>query len=60
MNNMHKHVKIINNNDDFHLKIIIESKKLKSIDKIEAHKKIFSILKHEMKTKIHALEIEIN
>ena len=43
----------------FHLKIIIESKKLKSINKIQAHKKIFSILKEEMKNKIHALEIEI-
>ena len=42
-----------------HLKIIIESKKLKSMDKIAAHKEIFSILKNEMKNKIHALEIEI-
>jgi len=43
----------------FHFKIIIESKKLKKMNKIEAHKKIFSILKDEMKNKIHALEIEI-
>ena len=43
----------------FHLKIIIESKELKKINKIDAHKKIFSILKEEMKDKIHALEIEI-
>ena len=43
----------------FHFKIIIESKKLKKMNKIEAHKKIFSILKDEMKSKIHALEIEI-
>ena len=43
----------------FHFKIIIESKKLKKMSKIEAHKKIFSILKEEMKSKIHALEIEI-
>ena len=42
-----------------HLKIIIESKKLKNMDKISAHKEIFSILKNEMKSKIHALEIEI-
>ena len=42
-----------------HLKIIIESKKLKKMDKINAHKEIFSILKDEMKNKIHALEIEI-
>ena len=43
----------------FHLKIIIKSKKLKSMNKITAHKKIFSILKDEMSNKIHALEIEI-
>jgi len=44
----------------FHIKIIIKSKKLKNMDKITAHKKIFSILKDEMNNKIHALEIEIN
>ena len=43
----------------FHLKIIIKSKKLKNINKIMAHKEIFSILKDEMSNKIHALEIEI-
>ena len=43
----------------FHLKIIIKSKKLKAMDKIMAHKEIFSILKDEMKQNIHALEIEI-
>ena len=44
----------------YHLKIIIKSQKLKSMNKIAAHKEIFSILKDEMKNKIHALEIEIN
>ena len=44
----------------FHLKIVIKSAKLKNMDKITAHKEIFSILKNEMKNKIHALEIEIN
>jgi BolA protein len=43
----------------FHLKLIVKSKKLKNINKLDAHRKIFSILKNEMKTKIHALEIEI-
>ena len=42
-----------------HLKIVIESKKLKKMSKIAAHKEIFSILKDEMKNKIHALEIQI-
>ena len=43
-----------------HIKIIIESKKLKKMKRIDAHKEIFSILKDELKNKIHALEIEIN
>tara|TARA_Y100000590_G_scaffold462511_1_gene626809 strand:- start:468 stop:722 length:255 start_codon:yes stop_codon:yes gene_type:complete len=43
----------------FHLKLIIESKILKQKSKIDAHREIFSILKKEMKEKIHALEIEI-
>ena len=43
-----------------HLKIIIKSKKLKKMNKIMAHKEIYSILKDEMINKIHALEIEIH
>ena len=43
----------------YHIKIIIKSKKLREMNKIDAHKEIFSILKDEMKSKIHALEIEI-
>lgn len=46
--------------DKFHIKIIIKSKKLKNMQKIEAHKVVFSVLKKEMKEKIHALEIVIN
>ena len=43
----------------FHIKLIIRSEKLKNMSKIDAHKKIFSILNDEMKNKIRALEIEI-
>ena len=43
----------------YHIKIIIKSKKLREMNKIDAHKEIFSILKDEMNNKIHALEIEI-
>ncbi len=43
----------------FHLKLIIKSKKLKNMQKIQAHKEIYIILKDEMKNRIHALEIEI-
>ncbi len=44
----------------FHIKIIIESNELKSLNKIQAHKKIMDILSEEIKEKIHALEIKIN
>ena len=47
------------NPDKVHLKIIIYSKKFKEMKRIDAHKMIFSLLKNEMKNKIHALEIEI-
>ena len=43
----------------FHIKLIIKSEKLKKMNKIEAHKEIFSVLKDEMNNKIHALEIHI-
>ena len=43
----------------FHFKLIIKSEKLKNMEKIDAHKAIFSILNDEMKNRIHALEIEI-
>jgi len=56
--NLHKKHKSFDKNK-FHIKIIIESKELKKMNKIESHKKIFSLLKEEMKNKIHALEIEI-
>ena len=42
-----------------HLKLIIKSEKLRKLRKIEAHRVIFSILKDEMKDKIHSLEIKI-
>ena len=56
--NLHVKHKFYDSNK-FHLKIIIKSEKLKNMDKITAHKEIFSILKDEMNNKIHALEIEI-
>ena len=48
-----------NQKDRFHLKISIQSKKLKKINKIEANKKIYKILSSEMKTLIHSLQILI-
>ena len=45
--------------EKLHLKIIINSTKIQKMEKIKTHKEIFSLLKDEMKDKIHALEIEI-
>ena len=56
--NLHKKHKLFDS-EKFHLKLIIKSKKLKKLSKIEAHKVIFSILKNEMKNRIHSLEIKI-
>jgi len=44
----------------FHLKIIIESKELKKLSKIESNKKIYKILDKELKNHIHSLQILIN
>ena len=43
----------------YHLCLEIESKYLNSLNKLEAQRIIFNILKDELKTKIHALEIKI-
>ena len=47
------------NSKKFYIKLIIKSKKLREMSTIEAHKAIFNVLKNEMKTDIHALEIKI-
>ena len=46
--------------DKFHVKLIIKSSHLKSISRLSAQKQIMKILKHDLKTKIHALEIRID
>ena len=43
----------------YHIKLILKSKYLSSISRIEAHKIINEILKEDLKTTIHALEINI-
>ena len=61
IDNSHLHVKHKSfDSNKLHLKIIIKSQKLKNMGKILAHKKFYSILKEEMNSNIHALEIEIN
>ena len=44
----------------FHLKLIIGSKELKDLKRIESNKKIYKVLDEEMKKYIHSLQILIN
>ncbi len=60
IDNSHLHSKHKSfDSEKLHLKLIIKSKKLNKMKKLDAHKSIFSILKKEMKNEIHALEIDI-
>lgn len=61
INNSHLHSKHVQspNNGISHFKLIIKDKKLSKLSKIKSHQKIYSCLDEEMKTFIHALEIEI-
>ena len=43
----------------FHLKIIIASKELKVMSRIESNKKIYKILDNELKETIHSIQILI-
>ena len=49
-----------NQNGKFHLKIIIFSKELSSMNKIESNKKIYKILDTELKDFIHSIQILIS
>ena len=48
-----------NQSGKFHLKISIQSKDLKKIDRVKSNKKIYSILNVEMRKFIHSLQILI-
>ena len=45
--------------DKFHIKLTIESSELKKISSIEANRKIYGVLKDEIKESIHSLQIII-
>ena len=45
--------------DKFHVKLTIESSELKKISSIEANRKIYGVLKEEMNSSIHSLQIII-
>ena len=44
----------------YHLKIILNSSKLKSLNRIESNKKIYRILDYELKNYIHSIKILIS
>ncbi len=60
IDNSHKHKghKFFSS-EKFHLKLKIKSAYLNSISRVNAQKKIMKILKDEISTKIHAIEINI-
>ena len=45
--------------DKFHLHLKIKSLYLNSISRVSAQKKVMKVLRDDLKTKIHALEISI-
>ena len=56
---LHKHHSG-NQEGKFHLKLIIFSKELKKMNKIESNKKIYKILDIELKEFIHSIQILIS
>ena len=49
-----------NDKDKLHLKITVKSKKLKSLNKVEANKIIYKSISDELKTHIHSIQLSIN
>ena len=48
-----------NDNSKFHIKLTIQSKELKEMNRIESNKKVYKILSNEIKSSIHSLQILI-
>ena len=48
-----------NQKGKFHLKISLNSKELKKMNRIESNKKIYKILENELKEYIHSLQLLI-
>ncbi len=49
-----------NDINKFHIKLLIQSKELKKMSKIESNKKIYKILNDELNNSIHSLQILID
>ena len=48
-----------NDNNKYHLKLVIKSNELKKMKKIESTRKIYLVLEKEMKKYIHSIQILI-
>ena len=60
VDNSHKHIKHKSfSPEKFHLQLKIKSLFLKSMSRVNAQKMIMRVLKDDLKTKIHAIEIKI-
>ena len=46
-----------NEKNKYHIKILIDSKELKKMNKIESNKKIYKLLGEELKNFIHSIQI---
>ena len=49
-----------NQDRKFHLKLNINSNELKKLNKVESTKKIYKVLKYELKESIHSIQILIS
>ena len=56
---LHKNHKT-NEKGKFHIKLKIESEKLKNKNKLDSNRFIYKILDHEIKTYIHSLQIKFD
>ena len=60
VDNSHKHVKHKSfSPDKFHIQLKIKSLYLNSLSRVTAQKEVMKVLKDELSSKIHALEISI-
>ena len=49
-----------NQEDRYHLKIILSSSELKALSRIESNKRVYKILDKELKAHIHSIQILIS
>lgn len=45
--------------EETHFRIIIQAEELEGLSRVSSHQKIYQILEEELKTKVHALAIQV-